>query len=133
MQSPEHAAVGGGVSAIVGWAIAQTPRSWFALTLGGLLLSVLIDLDHFPIARWYAGDWRHLRTALADPLAALVDQAGTFDDLPDFEPLRLGTHLLIGAPLVAGLVIVWRPAAVVAGIAIAVHLGCDWLRDHGIV
>jgi hypothetical protein len=132
VQSPEHAAIGGTVSAAVAWAVAPSLPVWLGLTLSGLALSVLIDLDHFPIARWYAGDWRHLRAALADPADALVDQDGTFDDVPDFEALRLGTHLLLGAPLVVLLAVLWRPAAVVAGCALAVHVGCDLLRDYGV-
>jgi hypothetical protein len=132
VQSPEHAAIGGSVSAVVAWAVAPSLPALLGLAIGGLALSVLIDLDHFPIARYYAGDWRHLRAALAAPADALVDQDGTFDDVPDFEPLRLATHLLLGAPLVAVLAVLWRPAAVVAGCALAVHVGCDLLRDYGV-
>jgi hypothetical protein len=132
VQSPEHAALGGFVSAVVAAALAPSLAAWVGLTAGGLALSVLIDLDHFPIARLYAGDWRHLRAALADPIDALTEQAGTFADVPDFERLRIATHVLIGAAVVAGLALAWAPAAIVAGCALAVHVACDLVRDAGI-
>lgn len=84
MYSKHHAVV----SALVATALALT-FSWrtvafaqlpvIAVVLYGTALGVLIDLDHFLIARVKTGGWDAIRFCLANPAAAVADQNQIFD------------------------------------------------------
>ena len=94
-------------------------------------LSVLIDVDHFPIARVAVGDWRHLRRVLADPALLLFGQDEIFD--LDFRRTRIASHLLVGAGLTATLRRRAPAAAVVTAVCLAAHVVADALRDGDVV
>lgn len=84
MYSKHHAVV----SAVVATTLALT-ISWrtaafmqlpvVAVILYGTALGVLIDLDHFLIARVKTGNWDAIRFCLANPVAAVADQNRIFD------------------------------------------------------
>lgn len=136
MYSPEHAAVGTLVSAL-GVAVLWSTTGFGALALAalfvwGILLSVFVDLDHYLLARLHAGDWSHLRAALADPRAALSDQEGTFESVEDIVSRRLLTHHLLGAALVVALLALSVPVAVFTAAVLYAHVVCDLLRDAGL-
>ncbi|MFC7136054.1 hypothetical protein ACFQRB_04820 [Halobaculum litoreum] len=69
MYSRHHAAVSAVVAAGLVWALPLGDRLavaagwWAVLTAAG----VLIDLDHFVMARVVRGDWANARRALANP------------------------------------------------------------------
>lgn len=132
MYSRAHGAIGAVVSAV--WLPARMGELSIA-TAAGLLayavaVSVLIDLDHFLLARAYAGDWRHLRRALADPARALWDQAWVLEGLEDLERARLATHAVVGAGLLGGLWLVARDLATFTAVLLVAHVVADLLRDH---
>ncbi|WP_135828343.1 hypothetical protein [Halorussus halobius] len=136
MKSPEHAVLGALASGLLVVALPASVPLEAALLFGyGLALSVFVDLDHFLVARYHAGDWTHLRRCLADPVFAFTDQEQVFEgvDTRTLEVQRLLSHLLVGGGLVCGLALV-RPvyAAFTAGV-LYVHVVADVLRDGEIV
>jgi hypothetical protein len=133
MKSAEHAAIGAAVAAVAVRAVAagRSRAAQLALWAYGLGLSVLIDVDHFPIARLVVGDWRHLRRVVADPALLLVGQDDVFD--VDFRGARLASHLLVGAGLTAALRRRAPGGAVVTAACLAAHVAADVLRDADVV
>lgn len=132
MRSPAHAAVGGAASlplVLVLWP-AATPRAAAAVWTYGLALSVLVDLDHFLLARMNTGDWRNLRRVLADPTIAVVGQDEIFDDGDITELQRLLTHHLLGGVVVAGALLVSPALAVFTAVVLYVHVVADLLWDN---
>lgn len=128
MRSRHHAPI----SALVGVALAGTVAS----TLPGpvvvgyaTLAGTAIDLDHFLIARYRTGSWRHLRRCLADPRMALLDQAEIFERGEVGAWTRLGTHAVLIATLTAVLVAVSAALALVTAVVLVVHVGCDVAWD----
>ncbi|MFC7070943.1 hypothetical protein [Halobaculum lipolyticum] len=136
MYSRHHAAVSAVVAAglvaalPLGGALPVAAGWWAVLTAAG----VLIDLDHFLMARLVRGDWANTRRALANPRAAVLDQSALFDP-GDLWPLqRLLSHALLVPVAVAA---AWAvggatgpgatPAA--AGLAMAVVLYVHVLTD----
>lgn len=99
----------------------------------GLALGVFIDLDHFLLARIYAGDWHHLIDALTDPIRAFVEQEAIFDDIRDMTRQRLLSHVLVGGTLVGLTRRLSRPLGIVTALVLYWHLVCDLLRDNRIV
>jgi hypothetical protein len=131
VNSREHAAIGAVVSGVGCLALAESygPATLAALFLAGVWLSVFVDLDHFLIARLYAGDWSNLRRALADPGRALSEPAYVFPELR-FARARLASHLLLGAALVGGALLVDAALAAFVGAVLAAHVLADVLRDR---
>lgn len=99
----------------------------------GLALGVVIDLDHFLLARLYAGDWHHFGYVLRNPIAAVREQEAIFDDVRDMTLQRLLSHVLIGGALVGFTKRFSRPLSVVTAVVLYWHLVCDLLRDNRIV
>lgn len=134
MESTEHLLVGAIVSAaaLVPASSAFETPALVALFAFGVWLSVFIDLDHFLIARYRTGDWRHFRRVLADPTNAVRGQEWIFDDVPDakIRSERLLGHVLIGGALTAALAIVAPAAAIFVAVVVYAHLLCDLLRDN---
>lgn len=135
MYSRAHAAIGAVVSALwlapgIGELSVPTAVGLFAY---GVAASVLIDLDHFLLARWTTGDWRHLRRALADPVRALWDQAWVLEGIEELDRERLATHAVVGGGLVAGLFRFAPDLAVFTAVLLGAHVAADLLRDHGLV
>jgi hypothetical protein len=133
MESGEHFLTGAVATAacLVALAGRYGRKTLAALGVYGVGLSVFVDLDHFVQARYYVGDWRHLRAVLADPLNAIWGQEWVFEDL-EMERERLGSHVVIGTLLVGGLLVVAPPVAALTGVVLAVHVTCDVLRDAGL-
>ncbi|PSQ21909.1 hypothetical protein BRD01_10720 [Halobacteriales archaeon QS_8_65_32] len=135
MRSSEHLLASVPATALALAAVRrQCSRTRLAI-LGayGLGLGVFIDLDHFLIARVYAGDWHHLTGALRNPIAAFSEQEGIFDDIRDMMYERLLTHVLVGGVLIGLAEGLSRPLAVVTAVVLHCHLLCDFLRDNRIL
>ena len=136
MKSPEHAVLGALASGLLAVALpVAVPVEAALLVAYGLALSVFVDLDHFLVARYHAGDWSHLRRCLADPVFAFTSQEQVFEgvDTRALEVQRLLSHLLLGGALICGMALV-RPvyATFTAGV-LYVHVVADVLRDGEIL
>jgi uncharacterized BrkB/YihY/UPF0761 family membrane protein len=136
MHPVEHAIVGGLVSALGVaslWILTSlSPIVLVALFGYGLLVSVFVDLDHFPLARLEVGHWGHFRTAIRNLPGVLSGRTRLFEPaIADrLRNRRLVTHVIVGA-ILAGAGWAIRPA--IAGFTILVvgtHVCCDLLRDR---
>jgi len=99
----------------------------------GLALGVGIDFDHFLLARLYAGDWRHLRYLLRNPIAAVTEQEGIFEDVRDMTLQRLLSHVLLGGALIGLTKRASGALGLVTTVVLYWHLLCDLLRDNRFV
>lgn len=95
---------------------------------------VLIDLDHFVVARLVRGDWANARRAVADPRAAIVDQSGLFGPGDVRALQRLLSHALIAPVAIAaawayGDAVGTAATAPAAALAMAVVLYLHVLTD----
>jgi hypothetical protein len=133
MKSPEHATLGAIASGLLVVALPEVgfPMEALALFAYGVLLSVFIDLDHFVVARYHAGDWSHFRRCATDPKFAFTQQEAVFDgvDTRTLETHRLLTHVLLGGALVGGLALVAPVYGVFTTVVLYVHVVADLLRD----
>lgn len=136
MKSAEHAILGGITAGVLVVALPgiDLPLEAFALFAYGLLLSVFVDLDHFLLARYHAGDWSHFRRCVTDPTFAFTQQERVFDgvDTRALEIHRLLSHALVGGALVAGAYLLAPIYAVFTAVVLYVHVVADLLRDGGI-
>ena len=136
MKSPEHAALGAVAAGILVVALPDVavPLEAAGLFAYGVLLSVFVDLDHFLLARYYAGDWSHLRRCATDPVFAFTQQEQVFEgvDTRTLEVHRLLSHVLLGGALVGGLALVEPTYALFTAVVLYVHVVADLLRDGGI-
>lgn len=101
----------------------------------GTAVGVLIDLDHFVIARLKTGRWDAVRFCLRNPAAAVADQGRIFDRGDVGVLSRLLSHLLIVGAVVPLLALVSTPLAIVTGVVCYAHLVSDvvwdiWRLDH---
>lgn len=136
MKSPEHAMLGAIASGIFVLALPiSVPLEAAAWVAYGVVLSVFVDLDHFVLARYHAGDWSHLRRCVTDPVFALTEQERVFDgvDTRTLERHRLLSHLLVGGALVGALAVFSTAIAVFTAGVLYVHVVADLLRDGEIV
>lgn len=136
MKSGEHAAVGGVVSVVAAAVFfpGASAATLARVVLAGVAVSVLVDLDHFVIARGMAGDWRHLERAVTNPRVGLVEQERVFADVDEDELAhrRLLSHHLVGGALVAGLALAGLGVvAAYVAVVLYAHVLCDYLRDLG--
>ncbi|MFB6145792.1 MAG: hypothetical protein ABEJ99_04800 [Candidatus Nanohaloarchaea archaeon] len=65
----------------------------------GILAGVLIDFDHFIIARWKTGNWDYLTTSISDPVTAFARHKTILEDIETVVPSeeRLLTHATLTA------------------------------------
>lgn len=130
MKSAHHAILGAAASA-VGITVLSGRYSLALLSVlwvYGVCLSVLIDLDHFLIARILVGDWSHLRRAVGNPLRALTDPEWVFPDLSmAFE--RLLSHMLLGGGLVLTTLFIGPEVAVFTGGLLYLHIVADLIHE----
>lgn len=136
MKSPEHAILGAATAGILVVALPgiAAPVEALALFAYGLVLSVFVDLDHFLLARYHAGNWSHFRRCVTDPAFAFTQQEQVFDgvDTRALEIHRLLSHVLVGGALVAGTFLVAPIYAVFTAVILYVHVVADLLRDGGV-
>lgn len=132
MKSPEHATLGAIAAIALVFALpVSVPLEAAALVAYGLLLSVFIDLDHFVVARYHAGDWSHLRRCVTDPVFAFTEQERVFEgvDTQTLEVHRLLSHLLLGGALVGALALFSSVYALFTAGVLYVHVVADLVRD----
>ncbi|MXV63961.1 hypothetical protein GS429_18215 [Natronorubrum sp. JWXQ-INN-674] len=95
----------------------------------GTAVGVLIDLDHFLIARYKTGSWGAVRFCLAHPAAAVADQRRIFEPGDVGVLSRLLSHLLLIGIAVPLLALSSASLAVVTGVVLYVHLVSDVAWD----
>ncbi|WP_436347940.1 hypothetical protein [Natronorubrum sp. FCH18a] len=105
------------------------------LVVYGTAVGVFIDVDHLLIARFKTGTWDAVRFCLANPVAAVADQARIFGPGDVGVLSRLLSHLLIIGVVVPALALSSVSLAILTGIVLYVHLVCDvvwdiWRLDH---
>ncbi|WP_440769765.1 hypothetical protein [Natronorubrum sp. DTA28] len=96
----------------------------------GTAVGVLVDLDHFLIARLKTGRWSAVRFCLANPTAAVADQQRIFDAGDVGLLSRLASHLLIVGVVVPLLAVSSVPLAILTGTVLYVHILSDVLWDR---
>ncbi len=107
-----------------GWSLPAVAVVAYGTTAG-----VLIDLDHFLIARLKTGDWAAVRFCLSNPTAAVADQRQIFE-VGDVGVLsRLLSHLVIVGVGGVVLALVSLPLAVVTVVVWYVHIVTDVAWD----
>jgi hypothetical protein len=133
MKSPEHAVLGAIASGILVAVLSgiSVPLEAAVLFAYGLVLSVFVDLDHFLVARYHAGDWSHLRRCVTDPVFAFTEQEQVFEgvDTRTLEVHRLLSHVLLGGALVGVLALFEPIYALFTAVVLYVHVVADLLRD----
>lgn len=136
MKSPEHAVLGAATAGLLVVALPEIgiPLEALALFAYGVVLSVFVDLDHFLLARYHAGDWSHFRRCATDPVFAFTQQEQVFDgvDTDTLETHRLLTHAVIGTGLVGATFLLSPIYAVFTAVVLSVHVVADLLRDREI-
>ncbi|EMA40246.1 hypothetical protein [Halobiforma nitratireducens] len=95
----------------------------------GTALGVLIDLDHFLIARLKTGQWDAVQFCLHNPRAAVADQRRIFDAGDVGLLSRLLSHLLIVGAVVPLLALGSRSLAVLTAGVLYVHILTDVAWD----
>lgn len=128
MYSREH----GAISAVVGIGLVLAGVEFVhPLVVVGYAtaVGVLIDLDHFVIARINTGEWRALEYLLENPRRALADQSTIFreDDLTAFE--RLLSHVLIGGVAVPVTWLIAPAFGLITAVALYAHVLADLIAD----
>ncbi len=121
------------VGYVLGRMDERSPRRLAAFAAYGLGLGVLIDLDHFVLARLRVGDWRHLVTCLRNPKRVFTDQEHLFDGTGGMASLRVLSHVLVGGVLVTLARRVSRPVGTLTAAVLYMHVLADLLRDNDIV
>ena len=117
---------------LAGVAERYSPLRLAVLAAYGVGLGVLIDLDHFVLARLRTGDWRHLHACVAEPKRVVTDQENLFEGTGGMARLRILSHVVLGGVLTVLARRVSRPVALLTATVLYVHVLADLLRDHGI-
>lgn len=92
-------------------------------------VGVLIDLDHFVIARYNTGEWRALRYLIEHPRRALTDQSTIFreDDLDAFE--RLLSHVVLIGVAVPATWLIAPALGLITAVVLYAHVLADLVAD----
>jgi hypothetical protein len=122
---------------VVGVVLAKLRDRYPSRRLGllaayGVGLGVLIDLDHFVLARLRVGDWRHTWNVLRNPTRVFTDQENLFEGTGEMASLRILSHAVIGGVLTWLWSRVSRPVAFLTGVVLYFHVLADLLRDNDI-
>ena len=129
MYSRDHAIVSVAVGA-AGVAALPVPLPWWAAVGYAAVVGVVIDFDHFAVARLETGDWAALRRCFRNPEIVLLDQDEIFGP-QDLWPLqRLLSHHLIGGTVVFGLWLVSEPLALFTAVVLYAHVLGDLVWDN---
>lgn len=134
MYSLHHGALSLGVGAVVIYSlpsviIAGIAVPTFVLIGYAVAIGVLIDLDHFLIARLKTGSWDSVWFCLAHPRAAVTDQRQIFEPGDVGVLSRLLSHLLIAGSVVPVLAIESVPLAVLTAAVLYAHVVSDVAWD----
>ena len=129
MYSRDHAIVSVAVGA-AGVATLPVPLPWWAAVGYAAVVGVVIDFDHFAVARLETGDWAALRRCFRNPEIVLLNQDEIFGP-QDLWPLqRLLSHHLIGGTVVFGLWLVSEPLALFTAVVLYAHVLGDLVWDN---
>lgn len=109
---------------VLGFAVPPAALALYAVAAG-----VLIDLDHFLIARLRTDGWDALETCLASPRIAVSDQGEIFAPGDVGVLSRLLSHHLVGGLLVGTLALASRPLAVLTAVVLYAHVVSDLVWD----
>ncbi|WP_265112423.1 hypothetical protein [Halosolutus halophilus] len=109
--------------------VAGTPLPALLVVAYGTAVGVLVDLDHFLIARFKTGTWNAVRFCLSNPAAVVADQRRIFDRGDVGVLSRLLSHLVIAGLVVPGLAVASVPLAVLTAVVLYVHLVSDLAWD----
>lgn len=109
--------------------LAGDPVPAAAVVVYGTAVGVLVDLDHFLIARLKTGTWDAVRFCLSHPGVAVGDQSEIFDPGDVGVLSRLLSHVVIGGVVVPAVAFVSVPLAIVTGVVLYVHLLADLVWD----
>lgn len=110
-------------------ALVEPPVSPLLVVGYAAALGVLVDLDHFLLARVNTGSWRATVTVVRNPRLLLFDQESIFEDGEVGAVQRLGSHVVITVGLVGGLLPVSPYLAVVTGVVLVGHILSDIVWD----
>ncbi|ELY43051.1 hypothetical protein [Natronorubrum tibetense] len=91
---------------------------------------MLVDLDHFLIARLKTGRWSAVRFCFTNPAATVADQRRIFDAGDVGLLSRLASHLLILGVVVPMIALSSVSLAILTGVVLYVHILCDVLWDR---
>lgn len=116
-------------STAIAGGFALTTNDGLLIILYGALVGTLIDLDHFPIARYNRGDWQPLYFCLSHPRHAIFDQSEIFDETDVFDSQRLFTHAILGGVLVAITIPFHTGLGLVTAVIIYGHIVMDLIAD----
>lgn len=109
---------------------AVTPPVSPLLVVGyAAALGVLVDLDHFLLARLNTGSWRATRNVILNPRLVFFEQESVFETGEVGAVQRLWSHVGITVVLVAGLVPVSPYLAGVSGAVLVGHILSDVVWD----
>ncbi|THE63033.1 hypothetical protein D8Y22_21570 [Salinadaptatus halalkaliphilus] len=95
----------------------------------GTALGVLVDLDHFVIARFKTGSWDAAQFCLGHPTAVFTDQGRIFDPGDVGVLSRLLSHLLVTGVLVSIVALSSVPLAVIVAGVLYAHICADIVWD----
>lgn len=110
-------------------AVAEPPVSAVLVVSYAAALGVLVDLDHFLLARVNTGNWRATRAVLRNPRILLFDQEAIFEAGEVGAVRRLVSHAAITVALVAGLFPWSSYLALVSGVVLVGHILSDVVWD----
>ncbi|WP_160134811.1 hypothetical protein [Halococcus salsus] len=135
MKSGEHFLISIPVVGVVLTKLREhySSRQLGLLAVYGVGLGVLIDLDHFVLARLRVGDWRHTVDVLRNPTRVFTDQENLFEGTGGMASLRILSHVVIGGALTWLWARISRPVALLTGAVLYVHVLADLLRDNDVV
>ncbi|MFD1587359.1 hypothetical protein ACFR9U_10210 [Halorientalis brevis] len=109
--------------------LVEPPVSPLLVVGYGAALGVLVDLDHFLLARRNTGSWRATVAVVENPRLLLFEQEAIFEDGEVGAVRRLASHAVITVGLVAGLAPVSSSLAIVTGVVLLGHILSDVVYD----
>lgn len=131
MEAIEHLIIASIASPLAAWTLAGPDMSAFIfLTVWGLVAGVLIDLDHFLVARIKNGDWSVLLRALKDPLAAWTNWRKIIDPVKDVPAEhRLMVHITVAIAVSAVLIPFNTQLFYMTALMTSIHILSDLYAD----
>lgn len=122
----------GAVSLVVGVGLVAAGVVWIdpVLSVGyATAVGVLIDLDHFVIARYNSGEWRAARSLLSNPRRILFDQSKIFERAEVTAIERLLSHVLIVGITVPATWFIDPDLGLLTAVALYAHVLADLIAD----